>query len=106
MIAEIQVLELTEHKPIISEGFTCVIHYHTNVVSAAIEKIMCEIDKKTKEEVKCKVLKNYSRAKVVIKLDNIVAGEKFDTLQALGRITLRDEGRTIGIGKVLKFKPL
>lgn len=29
--------------------------------------------------------------------------EKFDTLQALGRFTLRDEGRTIAIGKVTKL---
>lgn len=29
--------------------------------------------------------------------------EKFDNIQALGRFTLRDEGRTIAIGKVTKL---
>ena len=29
--------------------------------------------------------------------------DKFENLQQLGRFTLRDEGRTIGIGKVLRL---
>lgn len=32
-----------------------------------------------------------------------VCVEKFERLQALGRFTLRDEGRTIAIGKVTKL---
>ncbi len=81
-------------------------HYHTNVLPCVIDNIICEIDKKTKEEKKSKILKNYTRGRVAISLDNIVAGEKYDVIASLGRITLRDEGRTIGIGKVLKYKPL
>jgi len=34
-----------------------------------------------------------------------IALEKFDSIQQMGRFTLRDEGRTIAIGKVLKYKP-
>ena len=30
--------------------------------------------------------------------------EPFDVNPALGRVTLRDEGRTIAIGKILKMK--
>jgi peptide chain release factor subunit 3 len=104
IIAEIQNLELTEMKPIISNGFACVMHFHTNIVPCTIETLMAEIDKKTKEETKVKIVKNYSRAKVLIKLDYPVAGEKFETLQPLGRFTLRDEGKTISIGKILKYK--
>ena len=32
--------------------------------------------------------------------------EKFDTVPQMGRFTLRDEGKTIALGKVLKYKPL
>lgn len=35
----------------------------------------------------------------------LVALEKFEDIQQLGRFTLRDEGKTIGLGKVLKYKP-
>lgn len=31
--------------------------------------------------------------------------EKHDYMPQLGRFTLRDEGRTIAVGKVLKYKP-
>ncbi len=30
--------------------------------------------------------------------------EKFDSIQQMGRFTLRDEGKTIAVGKVLKYK--
>jgi peptide chain release factor subunit 3 len=35
-------------------------------------------------------------------LGGMVCMETFDTFQQMGRITLRDEGRTVAIGKVLK----
>ena len=31
--------------------------------------------------------------------------EKHDVLAQMGRFTLRDEGKTIALGKVLKYKP-
>lgn len=31
--------------------------------------------------------------------------EKFDFMPSLGRFTLRDEGKTVGYGTVLKIKP-
>lgn len=34
-----------------------------------------------------------------------MAMEKFENLPQLGRFTLRDEGRTIAVGKITKYKP-
>jgi peptide chain release factor subunit 3 len=34
-----------------------------------------------------------------------MAIEKFETIPQMGRFTLRDEGKTICIGRVLKYKP-
>lgn len=36
---------------------------------------------------------------------DVLSLEKFDTIPQMGRFTLRDEGRTICVGKVLKYKP-
>lgn len=36
---------------------------------------------------------------------NPIALEKFDSIQQMGRFTLRDEGKTIAVGRVLKYKP-
>jgi len=32
--------------------------------------------------------------------------EKHEFLEQMGRFTLRDEGKTIAVGKVLKYKPV
>ena len=36
---------------------------------------------------------------------NPIAMEKIEIIPQLGRFTLRDEGKTIAVGKVLKYKP-
>lgn len=40
-----------------------------------------------------------------LKNNNPIALEKFDVIPQCGRFTLRDEGKTICVGKVLKYKP-
>ena len=40
-----------------------------------------------------------------ISIDRAICIEKYETLQSMGRFTLRDEGKTIAIGKILKYKP-
>ena len=39
----------------------------------------------------------------VIEMEQPVCVETFESCPQLGRFTLRDEGKTIGIGKILKF---
>jgi len=53
---------------------------------------------------KVKFVKNNTRAKVLIKANSVLCGEKFESYPTLGRFTLRDEGKTIAVGKVLKYK--
>ena len=36
---------------------------------------------------------------------NPICCEKFEEMPSLGRFTLRDEGKTIGMGKITKIKP-
>ena len=35
-----------------------------------------------------------------------IAIEKYETNERLGKFVLRDSGKTIGFGKILKYKPL
>ena len=86
-----------------ASGYTCIMHFHTTIEEIQLD-IICELDKKTKEEKRVKFLKSFSRAKVHIKINNIVCGEKYERMSTLGRFTLRDEGKTIAIGKILKYK--
>lgn len=52
-----------------------------------------------------KYVKSFAKLLVRIQVKNPIALEKYDTLPQLGRFTLRDEGRTIAVGRVTKYKP-
>jgi sulfate adenylyltransferase subunit 1 (EFTu-like GTPase family) len=52
-----------------------------------------------------KYVKSFQSCRVRITTKIPLAMEKFEVLPQLGRFTLRDEGRTIGVGKILKYKP-
>jgi len=101
--AEIQLLELPDNL-IIAEGFSCMLHYHTFIEECTITP-KSEINRKTKVETKVKFVRSQARLKAFVKTKNVLCGEKYETFNNLGRFSMRYEGSTIGIGKILKIKP-
>lgn len=90
--AEVQFMELVEHKPIVSNGYMCVLHIHTIEEECIIEQIICQIEKKIEKKVK--FVPAFSRAKVIITVMNkSICADKFESFKSLGRFTLRDEGK-------------
>lgn len=79
------------------------LHIHTAVEECEVTKIVAEIDMKTKEQKKAKFIKQGGLCICRIQLEMSTCLEAFTDLAALGRFTLRDEGRTIAIGKVTKL---
>lgn len=108
-IAEIDVLQLLEYKPIMSKGYTCMMHIHTfndEIVLQEIDETRT-LQPKGEDIVKKKPSFATSGQKMICKIapKNPLCLEKFETMAQLGRFTLRDEGQTICVGKVLKYKP-
>lgn len=101
--AEIIILELQEQQ-IIANGFKCMLHFHTYIEECTIE-IKCEIDKETKTEKKVKFVRSQARIKAFVKTNIPICGEKYEKCPNLGRFSMRYEGQTIAIGKILKYKP-
>lgn len=101
--AEIQVLELQEQQ-IITNGFKCILHFHTYIEECTID-IKCEIDRSTKTEKKVKFVRSQARIKAYVKTNTPLCGEKYEKFPSLGRFSMRYEGQTIAIGKILKYKP-
>jgi len=102
--AEMQILDIPDGKKgIMASGYTCMMHFHTIIDEISID-VVAEIDRKTKTEKKVKFLRSQSRAKVIIKSSKVACGEKFEKFATLGRFTLRDEGKTIAIGKINRYK--
>lgn len=106
---ELQVLELLDYKPILSKGYQCIIHIHTVSEEATLKDIVTAWETDDKGEVTEKKAPKFTRsgAKIICRLSTRIpiAMEKFDAVPQLGKFTLRDQGKTIAIGKILKYKP-
>jgi peptide chain release factor subunit 3 len=100
--AQLMLMNL-DHKGIFTAGYKAVMHVHTADEEVTCEKITSEFDKKTGEPKKAvpRFIKSGGVCTCVLSLTRKTCLEKFDVLQQLGRFTLRDEGRTIALGKVI-----
>ncbi|KAL2649746.1 hypothetical protein R1flu_017874 [Riccia fluitans] len=103
--AQLQILELLDHKAIFTAGYKAVLHIHSVVEECEIIELLQEIDPKTKKSKKKKVLFVKSGAVVVVKIqvNEAICVEKFEDFPQLGRFTLRDEDM---IGLVLPLDDL
>jgi len=103
--AQFKILDLVEERPLLTAGYRCVIHFHTAVEDCEVTRLVECMTLAPKK----KIEKNPKFAKVndvltcVITLDRRAALDSFTGCEKLGRFTLRDEGRTIGIGKILEL---
>ena len=106
--AEIDLLELL--KPIFSKGSQAMMHIHTFADEITIKDIKWakEKDQATGEEVKKdapKFTRSFAKCLVRITTKAPIPVEKMTECATLGRFTLRDEGKTIAIGRVMRYIP-
>jgi len=96
-------VELLEHRPIVTAGYSCVIHCHTASEEVTFANLLEAVDKATKKKkVNPKFVKNNAMVTCIMQLAQPLCMEQFSVRPQLGRFTLRDEGRTIAIGKLLE----
>jgi hypothetical protein len=100
---------LIDYKPIMSKGYQCILHIHTVSDDATIKEILISYEKNEKGEIVEKQMPKYAKSfnRIICRIQTRIPIplEKHDTMAQLGRFTLRDEGKTIAVGKVLKYKP-
>eukprot|EP00271_Cylindrocystis_brebissonii_P015480 TRINITY_DN38388_c0_g1_i1.p1 TRINITY_DN38388_c0_g1~~TRINITY_DN38388_c0_g1_i1.p1 ORF type:complete len:858 (+),score=203.05 TRINITY_DN38388_c0_g1_i1:96-2669(+) len=101
--AQLQILELLDHKTIFTAGYKAVLHIHSIVEECEIIELLTETDRKTLKQKKRKPLFVKSGAILTcrVQVGQLICVEEFKAFPQLGRFTLRDEGKTIAIGKVL-----
>eukprot|EP01083_Nonionella_stella_P020600 57126_1 len=104
--AQMVLLELLEHKPILTAGYLAVFHCHTASVECEIMNLISEMDKKTQKKKKRKptFVRSNTQIECRIRLATPTAVETYKDFAQLGRFTLRDEGKTIGIGMISKIE--
>jgi peptide chain release factor subunit 3 len=103
--ATIKILELLEHRSIFTAGYTAVLHAHTIISDCVVTKILWKHDAEGKPiKERCTFAKDGEIVTVRLEVPQSIAIESFDVRPQLGRITLRDEGRSVAIGKVKKLE--
>ncbi|XP_078428025.1 translation elongation factor EF1A/initiation factor IF2gamma family protein [Wolffia australiana] len=110
--AQLQILELLDNA-IFTAGYKAVLHVHSIVEECEIVDLLEEIDLKKrrdgdpKKKPKRKPLFVKNGAVVVcrVQVNNLICVEKFSDFPQLGRFTLRTEGKTIAVGKIVDLPP-
>lgn len=100
-VAQIAIVEL---KSIISAGFSCVMHLHTTIEEVTITKLLHKLEKGTNRKSKRPpaFAKKGMKIIAVLETEAPVCVETYQDYPQLGRFTLRDQGTTIAIGKIIK----
>ncbi|KAM0747560.1 hypothetical protein T439DRAFT_336500 [Meredithblackwellia eburnea MCA 4105] len=98
-------LVILDHKNIITAGYGAVMHVHTAAEEVSLTALLHYFDKKTGRKSKRPPQFAKKGQKVIALLETTapICIEKFDDHPQLGRFTLRDEGKTVAIGKVVKL---
>lgn len=107
--AELDLMELLDYKPVLSKGYQAILHLHTISMDCLVKDLMeatemspgnIPVTRKTPSFVR-----SFAKVTVRIQCKFPVACDKYDVLPQLGRFTLRDEGRTIAVGRITRYKP-
>lgn len=101
--AAIVVLDLLPHKPLITAGYGAVLHVHAVTVECQIHRLLTEDGKNKKGTSRPRYFKSQTQGTIRVVLEETIAIETFDMCGSLGRFTLRDEGRTIAVGRVTRI---
>lgn len=90
-----------DHKGIFTAGYRAVMHVHTCDEEVVCERLLAELGKKGDVKTrKPRFVRDGASCTCILGLSRKTCLEKYDDLPQLGRFTLRDEGRTIAIGKI------
>lgn len=99
---------LLDIKSILSAGFNCVMHIHSATEEVTFAALLHKLEKGTNRKSKKPPGFATKGMSIIARLDvtgnaGSVCLERFEDYPQLGRFTLRDQGNTIAIGKVLKL---
>lgn len=102
---QLKLLELLEHKSIFTAGYKSILHIHSITEECEVLQLDFEMDLKTKQKKRCRFAKSNASVLCKIVVSKPICVEPFEVNPQMGRFTLRDEGKTIAIGKVTKLPP-
>ena len=100
--AQLLFVDLLDHRPIVSRGYDCVMHLHTAEVEVTIVSVESVTDSRG-QKMRQPFVRQGQYCVAVLATPLQTCMEPYDLQPSLGRLTLRDEGKTIAIGKVTEI---
>ncbi|EFX00090.1 eukaryotic peptide chain release factor GTP-binding subunit [Grosmannia clavigera kw1407] len=103
--AQVRILEL---KSILTAGYNCVLHVHSAIEEVTFSALLHKLQKGTGRKSKVPPSHAKKGESIIARLEVIggagsVCVERFEDYPQMGRFTLRDQGQTIAIGKIIKL---
>ena len=95
-------LDLLDHRPIFCPGYDAVMHVHTVEVEVTCTELVSVLDAKGKQ-MRRPFARQGQMCMAILTLPMSTCMEPFLLMPSLGRLTLRDEGKTIAIGKIVQL---
>jgi len=105
IICEIQLMDMPDNTKIFTAGFQAMFHTHTAEEEATVTKLFETTNRKGQVNKEPRFANVGMKITCMLQLGRTVPMETFKDMAILGRFTLRTEGKTIAIGKVLKLPP-
>ena len=105
IIASIAIVDLPESLPVFSAGTTAIFHCQCVEEECTVSAIFETTSNKGVVTKGASYAKAGMRAVIKLDLARSIPCETFDDAPFLGRFTLRNEGKTIAIGKIIKLPP-
>ncbi|CAK7272277.1 translation termination factor GTPase eRF3 [Sporothrix epigloea] len=103
--AQVRILEL---KSILTAGYNCVLHVHSAIEEVTFSALLHKLQKGTGRKSKLPPSHAIRGDSIIARLSvtggaGSVCVERFEDYPQMGRFTLRDQGQTIAIGKIIKL---
>lgn len=99
---QLYLVDVVEHRPIWSVGYDCVMHLHTVEVEVTCQQINSVTDA-TGKVTRQRFVRQGQMCVAVLSTPLLTCMELYSSQPSLGRLTLRDEGKTIAIGKIIEI---
>ncbi len=92
---------MLEHRPVFSPGYDAMMHIHTVEIEVTCVELISVLDKG--KALKRPYARQGQQCTCLLSMQLSTCMETFATVPAMGRFTIRDEGKSIAIGKILEL---
>jgi len=105
IICQVGLMDMPDNTKIFTAGFQAMFHAHTAEEECTVTKIFETTNGRGQVNKSPRFANIGMKVICMVQLERTVPLETFDNMSFLGRFTLRTEGKTIAIGKVIKLPP-